>query len=309
MKLYRRIPFLTFVVSPYRKLKVNLSGCNFDCKGCFAIAKEELGRDLSVKGLINLIIKSCLFLYGEMVNDVQITGGEPTTDRCYLISLIKNLKNVGVEKIGISTNGYLLDENLIKELKSLGVDHIKLDIKAYTEKIHVDYTGRSNTYILGAVKLLLKHNFNFYVRTIFTPQIVGFKEIERIAKFLSGVDTNISYKIYQFAPEQLDERVSKPPTHEEMRKAYSIARRYLSNVEFYTTETAYKPDPYRCVEVRADELLDRFKKIDTISKSVIKDWRMQYFTMNQIFNLRELKTYGRLSYYLRAKVKRDLPLF
>lgn len=286
MALYRKIPFLTFVISPSRKLKINLAGCNFDCNGCFAIAKEGVGPDLSIGRLISLIKKSCAFFYGGMVGDVQITGGEPTTDRHYLTSLIENLKDSGVKKIGISTNGYLLDESFIEELKSLGIDHIKLDIKAYTEKIHVGYTGKNNDHVLRAVKLLHERNLSFYVRTIFTPEIIGFEEIEKIAKFLSGVNKNISYKIYQFAPEQLDKKVSKSPTEEEMRKACFIAKRYLDNVEFYTTETAYKPDPYKCTEVRADELLERFQKIDETSKSVIKDWDMEYFTMDQILNSR-----------------------
>lgn len=280
----RKIPFLTFVVSPYRKAKINLSGCNFDCKGCFAIAKQETGRTFSVEGLIELLIKSCQFIYGEMVSDVQMTGGEPTINRDYLFSSIRRLRELGVKRVGISTNGYLLNRNFVKELKSVGLDYIKLDIKVYTEKIHADYTGRRNVYVLRALKLLHKYNLNFYVRTIFTPQIIGFKEIEKIARFLSEVDRTISYKIYQFAPEQLDKKISRSPTPKEMRKAYSVAKRYLDNVEFYTTETAYKPNPYKYIEIRADELLEGFKRIDEISKSIVKDWNMQYFTMDKILN-------------------------
>jgi pyruvate-formate lyase-activating enzyme len=286
MALYRKIPFLTFVISPLRKLKINLAGCNFNCRGCFAIAKEEVGRGLSVEQLINLIKKSCTFFYGDMVSDVQITGGEPTLDKDYLISLIKDLRKLNVERIGISTNGYLLDKTLIMELKALNVDHVKLDIKAYTKQIHVGYTGKNNICVLRAVKLLCEYNLSFYIRTIFTPKVMGFEEIEKIAKFISEVDKDITYKIYQFAPEQLGGGVWRSPSDEEMRKAYSLAKRHLENVEYYTTETAYKPSPYKCIEVRADELLERFKKIDEISKSVIKDWGMEYFTINQVLNPR-----------------------
>ncbi|MBI5573555.1 MAG: radical SAM protein [Elusimicrobia bacterium] len=283
--MYRKVPFLTFVVSPTKKVKINLAGCNFNCKGCFAIAKKEMGRSFSVEELLNLLIKSSKVILGEMVNDVQMTGGEPTTNADYLISLIQKLSDLHINKIGMSTNGYLLDRNLIKELKSLNINYIKLDLKAYTDKIHKHYTGKSNATILRAVKLLHHYNLNFYVRTIFMPDIMDFEEIKKIAKFLSQISKNITYKIYQFAPEQLDKKVSRTPTHQEMRKAYSVAKRYLDNVEFYTTETAYKPDPYKHIEVRADELLDRFKEIDKISKSVIPDWNMEYFTMNQILNL------------------------
>lgn len=280
--MYKRVPSLTFVVNPYRKVKVNLSGCNFDCKGCFALAKQETGRTLSVEELVDLFIRSCRFICGNIVDDVQMTGGEPTENTDYLLCFIQKLRELPVNKIGISTNGYLLDKNLVKELSSLHVDYIKLDIKAYTDKIHRWYTGRSNANVLAAVKLLTEYGFNFYTRTIFIPDIVDLDEIEKIAKFLSQVNRSIPYKIYQFAPEHTKNKtVNTSPNREQMLKAANIARVYLDNVEAYTTDTVYEPDS-RYIEVRADELLGDFKKIDEISKSVIKTWDMQYFTMNQI---------------------------
>jgi len=66
-----------------------------------------------------------------------------------------------------------------------------------------------------------------------------------------------------------------------MIRAFNSAKRYLHNVEFNTTATTYEPE-YKHVEVRADELLEDFKKIDEISKSTVNGWEMPYFTMNQI---------------------------
>jgi len=120
------------------------------------------------------------------------------------------------------------------------------------------------------------------VRTIYTPDMVESGEIEKIAKFLSQVNRNISYKIYQFAPEHTKNKgLGKSPTKEQMLRASIVAKCYLDNAEAYTTETVYEPDS-SYIEVRADELLDKFKGIDEISKSIIKTWNMQYFTMNQI---------------------------
>lgn len=286
MEIYRKVPFLSFEIRPHPKVKVNLAGCNFVCRGCFAIAKNQVGRDLSVKELINLITKASMIFYGKMIDDVQLTGGEPTMDIDYLLSLINELRKLNVQKIGISTNGYFLDKNLVEKLKSLNVNYIKLDIKAYTESIHISYTGKSNASVLRAVNLLNKYKFNFYVRTIFMPDLMEFEEIGKIARFISEVDRNINYKLYQFSTEHLSNKISRAPTKEEMEKAYSFAKKYLDNVEFYTTETVYKLPPYKCIEVRADELLDRFKNIDKISKSVIPEWNMEYFTMNQILNLK-----------------------
>ena len=278
----RRIPFLTFTVSPSQKVKINLAGCNFDCKGCFAIAKNEVGRAFSVEGLVNLLIKSCQQVYGKLIDDVQMTGGEPTVNTGYLLYLMRRLRELGVGKIGISTNGYHLDEELVKELKSCGVNYIKLDLKAYSDAIHKWYTGRSNANVLRAVKLLYECGLSFYVRTILIPDIIDLGEVEKVAEFLSQVDRSISYKIYQFAPEHTTNKIlRKSPTKERMLRAEDIARGYLDNAKAYTTESVYEPES-KYIEVRADELLNDFKKIDKISKLSIKTWDMQYFTMNQI---------------------------
>ncbi len=281
--MFRKVPFLTCEVSPRRDVKINLSGCNFDCKGCFAIAKRETGRTLSVEELLSLLIKSCRLIYGGLVDDVQMTGGEPTKDPDYLLYLIRGLRDLGVSKIGISTNGHTLDKDLVDELRSLSVD-IKLDLKAYTDEIHKWYTGKSNINVLRAVRLLHEYGLNFYVRTIFIPKIVDIPEIEKIAKFLSHVDKNILYKLYQFAPEQLNVYVSRRPTQKEMLKAFNVARKYLNNVEFSIFKTAgYEPN-YKLVEVRADELLENFEKINKISKSVDRDWNVPYLTMDQVLS-------------------------
>jgi pyruvate-formate lyase-activating enzyme len=67
-----RVPFLNFVVSPVRKAHINLAGCNFNCKYCFAIAKSEVGQLLSVEELLNLFSKSCNLVFGEIAENVII---------------------------------------------------------------------------------------------------------------------------------------------------------------------------------------------------------------------------------------------
>ena len=108
------------------------------------------------------------------------------------------------------------------------------------------------------------------------------EEVEKIARFLSQVDSSIPYKIYQFAPEHTKQgSLRKSPTKEQMLRASTVAKSYLDDAESYTTETVYEPDS-SYIEVREDELLDKFNKIDEISKSIIKTWNMQYLTMNQV---------------------------
>jgi len=279
MVMFRKVPFLTCEISPRKKVKINLSGCNFNCRGCFAIAKKECGRNLSVDELIDLLIKSCRVIYGKLVNDVQMTGGEPLTDIEYLFSLIQGLRDTGVDKIGIWTNGYGLNRYVANKLKQFQVDYVMLDLKAYSKDIHIWYTGKSNERVLKALRLLHEYGFNFYVQTIVIPNVVDAAEVEKIAKFISSVDRNIPYRLYEFAPEQIECKFSRRPTENEMLEAYHAARKHLKNVEFFLYKpkspfykTAYDPN-YKVAEIRADELLETFERVDKIAKAVDPNWK------------------------------------
>lgn len=281
----RKVPFITFAEHPDqgRKAWINLSGCNFDCRACFAIAKHEVGTPLSVEELVSLVIKSCEFIWGKgkMVDRTVITGGEPTVNARYLVALIRRLRELWVTKFELSTNGYLLDTDLLDELRSLEVDLlVKLDLKAYNDEVHRWYPGKSNTNVLRAVELLHEYGLNFYVRTIFIPNIVDVDEIEKIAEFVSHIDRSILYRIFQFAPEHGNSAISRRPSREEMLRAANIAQRHLENVVISTSASS-RPE-YNYVEVRADELLEHFNKIDEISRSILSTWDMRYVGMDQI---------------------------
>jgi pyruvate formate lyase activating enzyme len=287
----RKVPQLTFAEHPDQRKKcwISLSGCNFDCKGCISTAKRGTDRAFSVEELLDLIVKSCKVIYdGGIINRVNLTGGEPLLEREYFLTLISELKNISVKKFELSTNGYFLDEDLLEKLCSLDIDLlVKLDLKAYNDEIHKQYTEKSNINVLKAIELLSKyapkfHKYgpSFMVRTVFMPDIFGLDEIEQIAKFLCNVDRNICYRIQQFSPVHVEGNISRRPTFDEMLMAYNIARRYLNNIIVST----YLPTrtEYNYVEVRADELLETFDEIDEKSKSVINSWNVRYFTMDQI---------------------------
>jgi pyruvate-formate lyase-activating enzyme len=293
----RKIPQITLAKHPDqgRKCWVALSGCNFDCKACISAAKEGIGRALSVEELIDLIVKSCNIIYeGEMINRMCLTGGEPTLDIDYLLLLIDGLKRISIKKFELSTNGYFFSEDLLEKFCSLDIDLlIKLDLKAYNEEIHKQYTGKSNVNVLKTAELLSryapklhKYGPSFVVRTVYMPDIFELVEIEEIARYLSKVDKNICYRIQQFSPVH-GKNISRRPTFEEMLIAYNVARRYLSNV-IVSTYLPTRPE-YNYVEIRADELLETFNEIDRKSKIVIESWNVKYFSMNQVLNSKGAK--------------------
>lgn len=89
---YRHVPFITLSELKHRAW-ITLSGCNFTCKGCFSIARDPVGEPMTVEQLINLVNISSRKYYGDTaLEEVVITGGEPTLNRGFLLDLTRNLK-------------------------------------------------------------------------------------------------------------------------------------------------------------------------------------------------------------------------
>jgi len=226
---YRTVPFIT--LSELRpRIWITLSGCNFRCKGCFSIARDPVGELMSVEQLINLVKRSSREYYGDTpLEEVVITGGEPTLDRQYLVDLISRLKEF-VGWIVLDTNGYFLDDAYLHELIEAGLTEVMFDLKAWDEKLHEWYTEYSNKRILenirnayGKVKLV--------VNTVYIPGIVDEGEIEKIARFLSEIEDKeeIDYRINRFRAELSHEKIARNPYPEEIERAYSIVAKYMKS--------------------------------------------------------------------------------
>ncbi len=175
--------------------------------------------------------RACLNYYGKIPSVAMITGGEPTLDRDYLLSLVKGLKENGFEKIVLMTNGYALgeEEDYVHELEEAGLTEAHVDLKAFSEDVHRWYTGKSNKPVLRAIEKLNASGIELLVQTIYMPGIVDDAEIEKIAKFFASLNKNIKYRINPFAATFACEKVTKRPTVEEMERAYEIASQYLPN--------------------------------------------------------------------------------
>ncbi|MDI6885499.1 MAG: radical SAM protein [archaeon] len=208
-----------------------LTGCNFNCKGCFRPARDGGGTLLTPNETLERMERACLNYYGKVPVEAMITGGEPTTDKEYLLSLVKGLKAKGFEKIVLMTNGYELgvDEEYVPELEEAGLTEAHVDLKAYSEDVHRWYTGKSNKPVLRAIEKLSVSGIELLVQTIYMPGIVDGGEIEKIATFLASLNPNIRYRINPFASVFAYEKVTRRPTLEEMERAYEIALEYLPN--------------------------------------------------------------------------------
>lgn len=269
-----------------------LTGCNFHCKGCFRPARDEGGTRLTAEETLERMERACLNYYGKVPSEAMITGGEPTLDRDYLLSLVKGLKEKGFEKIVLMTNGYELgvDEDYVNELEEAGLTEAHVDLKAFSEDVHRWYTGKSNEPVLRAIEKLNASGIELLIQTVYMPGTVDDAEIEKIAKFLASVNKNIKYRINPFVPIFAYEKVTKRPTLEEMERAYEIASMHLPNAIISRSCYREYPTPppqktwitvYPDLTVKRrgmkDQAEDRLSWLSHVRPrdSVVEDWKKE----------------------------------
>jgi len=236
--------------------------------------------------------QACLNYYGKVPAEAMITGGEPTLDKVYLLSLVKGLKEKGFEKIVLMTNGYALgeDEDYVTELEEAGLTEAHVDVKAYSEDVHNSYTGKSNKPVLRAIEKLNASGIELLIQTVYMPGIVDATEIEQIAKFLASINKNIKYRINPFVPIFAYEQVTRRPALEEIERAYEIASKYLPNAIIsrscyreYPTPPPQKtwitvyPDLTAKRRGMEDQKEDRLSWLNGIRprESVVEDWHKE----------------------------------
>jgi len=210
----------------YKRANIHTIGCNFKCKGCSykLIKKESRGKILSAEE-----VKSALKTLD--IKRVHFVGGEPTI--CEDIASIAKFchEEINVRtKIGHSTGINMPPEN---------IDEMHITIKAFSDDIHREYTGVSNSKVLSNFKKIYDQGIFLSASTVFIPELVDIEEIEKIAKFIAGVDPAIPFHITGYIP--VPGTPWRSPYQSEMIKAKQIAGRYLEKV---TTSRFQSIDDY-----------------------------------------------------------------
>jgi cyclic pyranopterin phosphate synthase len=98
--------------------------CNFRCQYCMPedIRFQDRSEHLTLDEML-LFAEACLMLG---VDKVRVTGGEPLV-RSGVVNFVRDLKTLGFREVTMTTNGFLLAENL-DGLVGAGLDRINVSL-------------------------------------------------------------------------------------------------------------------------------------------------------------------------------------
>lgn len=210
-------------------------GCNMKCRACLCLkeildchleeTRERIFRKDGQAGTPQkfLDIKDVLKLLSEVnLETVFFMGMEPTIDQALPALARKLHRTFGTRQV-LLTNGLYLPP-----LEH--IDEIIFSIKAISEQLHREYTGRANIKALHNFRNIYQAGKKLQVESVLIPGYIDKGEIERIAAFVSSVDPSIPYRIDAYLP--VGDNPWRSPTLEEIQDTQEVARKYLSRVSF-----------------------------------------------------------------------------
>lgn len=210
------MPFYKVTYSPkFKRANVYNWGCNFNCQGCFYKINPPYKGDafLSVER-IEEVLKQL------DIDRVHFLGGEPTLNPDLpRLAYFARHKLGAHTKIGHSNGSMMPPED---------VEAISVSIKAFSPEIHLQYTGVSNIPVLENFAQAYKKGIQMEASSVFIPGYIDREEIEKIAKFIAGIDPKIPYHLTGYIP--VPDSPWRGPTPDEVKEAEAIAKRHLSQV-------------------------------------------------------------------------------
>lgn len=135
---------------PLYEIRLSLTGrCNHICNYCgpFSDGKADNGYgELTLEQ-----IRKIAPILKEKKLHIQLTGGEPTL-RTDLIEIIETLKSFGIENIGITTNGSMLNPVLVKKMIMAGISSVHIHIPSLRPDVFEKTTGDKRNHIVSRIK-------------------------------------------------------------------------------------------------------------------------------------------------------------
>ena len=160
--------------------------------------------------------------YKSFISGVTVSGGECTTQMDYLINLVKELKNNGLNTL-VDTNAYFILENAEELIEN--AEGFMIDFKMKDEEKHIELTGLDNRIIIHNIKELLKLGKIYELRTVVYEESAEIEEtIKYINDLVEKLKSPVRYKIIKYRDYGVRDnmRIFATPSDEYIEKLESL---------------------------------------------------------------------------------------
>lgn len=208
----------------YRFATLHSYGCTFDCDVCsYKLRSGPNGTPglispRPMKFLRVPEIKEALLSVS--VDTVYFMGGEPTVSKELPEVLEFAKKTMGVRTFLGHTNG--------SRLPMPNLDGANVGLKAWDEKVHLEYTGKPKQLIFDNFVAAVAAGMDIRANVVFVPGLVDLDQVEAIAEWVAAINPDIPFHVMGYIP--VPGLTYPRPTKEQMARAEELCRTHLHKV-------------------------------------------------------------------------------
>jgi pyruvate formate lyase activating enzyme len=216
---------------PGYNLAVFFYGCNFDCLFC-QNASHKLVHTAPICTEEELLTRAC----APGVRCLCFFGGSPEPQLPFALRLAQRIQRESDNAPHIcwewngAGNPRLIERAAWLSLQTGGV--VKFDLKAFHPSLHIALCGTGNQRTLEnfqRVADLTRGTETLTATTLLVPLYIDEREVDMIAGFIAGIDTDIPYSLLVFHPDYL--LTDLPITsRDQVEACVDTARRHLHRV-------------------------------------------------------------------------------
>lgn len=222
------------------------TNCNLHCRGClcryeklywnlYEDPESELANKAPVAPPSNYLSKDEVIelLRPLKIKTILFMGVEPSLDP-ELPALAQALHEEFHSCNILMTNG-------VKLTDLEHIDSVLFSLKALSEDVHVQYTGKSNKKILRSFTAIHDSGTKLSAISLVIPGLIEAQEIEKIAMFIESIDRNISFMVHAYFA--MPNAPWRTANSEEVEAAVKLARKHLANVPYRTLDLKRVGEP------------------------------------------------------------------
>lgn len=209
-----------------KNLAVFYGACTYNCLFCQNWSYRQVTHTMKTTEVISHIDHNtaCVCFF----------GGDPTPYIEHALKIADNAREN--QRICWETNG-AFSHRVAEKIGKTSFDSggtIKIDIKAFSDKIHHALTGSSNVNTLSNVKYIntayeRKDPPILVVSTLLIPGYIGPSEVSAIAQFIGSINPDIPYRLLAFHP-HFKMKDMPYTSQDEALTCLKEARKYVSQV-------------------------------------------------------------------------------
>lgn len=238
----------------YIEVAIWTAGCNLRCPQCqnYHVTYDNSTKPTSPERAA-LILTKARKTY--RVNRMAVSGGEPTTNRKWLVSFFKELKRLNTDekaRFHLDSNGTLLTKDYIDELIEAGVTDLGVEPKGVRLETFMRITGIKDRELAQRYQRTqweaLKYLVDEYQEKVFigvglpyNKALIGWDELLEVGEKIASIKSDLQVVVLDYFPAFRNKSINRPSPEEMLNVKKALNAIGLSTVIVQTSIGHFGP--------------------------------------------------------------------